>query len=176
MTPSLRARRRQAEVLAEALTPRPRRRLAEAMAPAAGCPPRGLQNCLGFPDPNPITWHYGTHPDIMGRLLQNEARVAFFFEIVHGRFLNGTREFYFYCRSGNHRSVALAELCAHVYNTTARGAATVDHMMQWKGPTKKCRICNACDSERAGYQRTVAVHYEKMMTIARPILDRDRRS
>ena len=107
----------------------------------------------------------------MGRLLQNEARVACFFEIAHGRLLNGTREFYFYCRSGTHRSV-VAELCAHVYNTTGRGAATVDHMMQWKWPTMKCRICNACDSGRAGYQRTVAVHYEKMMTIARPILDR----
>ena len=66
-------------------------------------------------------------------------------------------------------------MCAHVYNTTGRGAATVDHMMQWKWPTMKCRICNACDSERAGYQRTVAAHYEKMLTIARATLDRDRR-
>ena len=111
----------------------------------------------------------------MGRLLLNEARVAEFFRKVHARFLTGTREFYFYCRSGNHRSVALAELCAHVYNTTGRGAATVDHMMQWKWPTKKCRICKACDSERAGYQRTVAVHYEKMLTVARATLGRDRR-
>ena len=106
----------------------------------------------------------------MEELLRNEEKVAAFFQKVHRRFANGTREFYFYCRSGNHRSVALAELCAYVYNRTGLASATVQHMMQWKWPSMKCRICESCDSEREGYQQTVAVHYEKMLALAGPLM------
>ena len=67
--------------------------------------------------------------------------------------------------------MALAELCAHVYNTTGHASATVDHMMQWKWPSMKCGVCRSCDSERDGYQQDVAYTYEKMLRLTRNVLE-----
>ena len=135
-----------------------------------GFPGARAINCLQFADPDPVTHHYGTNPRIMEGVLFNEDMVVAFFRRMHALFLTGSREFYFYCRSGNHRSVALAELCAYVYNHTGCASAIVDHMMQWKWASMKCGICNNCDSERDGYQESVAAHYQKMLALTRGIV------
>ena len=59
-------------------------------------------------------------------------------------------------------------------NPTGSDVIDTAEIFRVLGFLSKVGICKACDSERAGYQRTVAVHYEKMLTITRPILDRRR--
>jgi hypothetical protein len=136
-----------------------------------GFPAARAVNCLGFKDPNPISNHYGTNPRVMAGLFRQEDVMVALFKHLHVLYFRGAREFYFYCRSGNHRSVALAEMCAYVYNQSGRASATVDHKMQWRWPSFKCGVCRACGSDREGYQESVAEHYEKFRALTRSILE-----
>ncbi len=113
-------------------------------------------DCRIFHDPNggALRGHVGVHPDIASGLLQAHLFRPFWGDVkrtLQPALRAGPHDVAigFYCRSGKHRSVALAHLAHGVLSRTHR-ASPPDGLQQenaWR------RTCRGCCSECAGPQR-----------------------
>ena len=107
--------------------------------------------------------HYGTHTLNLLRVAQHDEFAPLVRRIVQwlyraGRPPAASLHSTMYCKSGNHRSVALAELLAYAAKTTGLCVEVeTDHLCDFRWPSYKCRVCAACDVERPAYSADAGV-------------------